>query len=84
MFCLNSANFITEMSDNFDPNPSFKRDIAHVFDAVNAYLVLKKKLKLKRIPFEFILVTILRQDLWDILVWSKQVIFALFWFYFIR
>ena len=59
------------MSDNFDPNPSFKRDIAHVFDAVNAYLV-KKKLKLKRIPFEFILVTILRQDLWDILVWSKH------------
>ena len=80
---MNSANFITEMSDNFDSNPSFKRDIAHVFDAVNAYLV-KKTLKLKRIPFEFILVTILRQDLWDILALSKQVIFALFWFHLIR
>ena len=36
------------MSDNFDSNPSFKRDIAHVFDAVNAYLVKKKKVKVKK------------------------------------
>jgi hypothetical protein len=35
------------MSDSFDPNPSFKRDITHVFDAVNAYLVKKKKKKVK-------------------------------------
>jgi hypothetical protein len=61
-----------EMGDDFNLKTSFKRDIAHVFDAVSSYLV-KKKSKLKREQFEFILDTIRRQDLWDTLVLFKQV-----------
>jgi hypothetical protein len=30
-------NYLMEMFEGFDSKPSFKRDIAHVFDAVNAY-----------------------------------------------
>ena len=67
------------MSDDFDPNTSFKRDIAHVFDTVNAYFVLKSlSFKEYHSNLYWILHTILRQDLWDILILSKQVIFALF------
>ena len=32
-----------EMFEGFDSKPSFKRDIAHVFDAVSSYLAKKTK-----------------------------------------
>ena len=35
------------MCDVFDSKPSFKRDIAHVFDAVSSYLE-KKKVKIEK------------------------------------
>ena len=65
------------MCDGFDSKPSFKRDIAHVFDAVSHYLE-KKNLKLKSEPFEFTSDTIHRLDLWGIIVLFKQVTFASF------
>ena len=36
------------MSNDFDAKSSFKRDIAHVFDAVNSYLLIKKRGQLKK------------------------------------
>ena len=36
------------MSNDFDAKSSFKRDISHVFDALNSYLVIKKRGKIKK------------------------------------
>ena len=36
------------MSNDFDAKSSFKRDITHVFDAVNSYLLIKNRGKIKK------------------------------------
>ena len=35
-------NIFMEMGDDFNLKNSFKRDVAHVFDAVSSYLVKKR------------------------------------------